>query len=260
MNIPAASRPSRTGPAYEVTEAGRRAWQSQDGAIPRDFRLVLWLIDFYGEDYLTDLTRRYAASTLPGLLGELEELNLIRRRTLLSPSGLDNTGKTHQAFTESHRRRFEEQLRIASHSLLKGKAYVPESRRKRVLQKPSTETVVLIVEDDPDQLALADLRISTAGYKVWVAESASALQDTLVTKGAPDVLVLDVMLPDGDGFDILRRLRTHKFYAALPVILLTAKTEPEDIAAGLKLGADGYITKPYSKAVLQDLLRQVLGQ
>lgn len=250
-----------TTTAYELTEPGRKAWQSQDKAIPQDFRLVLWLIDFYGADYLKDLARRHSTSSLPGLLAELEELKLIKRsagiRVKTSPDG-DSRKK--RVFSAEQQRRFEEEVRSASHSLLKGKAYVSEWRPKRQLHKTPSETVVLIVEDDPDQLALADLRISMAGYNVWVADSTASLQRTLATKGMPDVLVLDVMLPDGDGFEILRRLRAHAVYAALPVILLTAKTEPGDIAAGLRLGADGYITKPYSKAVLQGLLTQVLGQ
>jgi CheY-like chemotaxis protein len=246
---------------YELTDAGRKAWQARDKAIPQSFRLVLWLIDFYGEDYLSDLTRRYSTSSLPGLLGELEDLKLVKRRSAAAaPKGLaaNDANKT-LAFSAEEQRRFEHELRSASNSLLKGKAYVSESRPTRPLKKAPSETVVLIVEDDPDQLALADLRVSTAGYTVWVAESAAALQETLVLKGPPDILLLDVMLPDGDGFDILRRLRRHAVYAALPIILLTAKTQPEDIAAGLRFGADGYITKPYSKAVLHGLLRQILG-
>lgn len=248
--------------AYGLTEAGRKAWQTRDTAIPQDFRLVLWLMDFYGEDYLRDLTQRYSTSALPGLLGELEELKLIKRLSvrLRSNSSAATDSKKAVAFSIEQQRRFELELRSASQSLLKGKAYISESRPRRLLRKGASETTVLIVEDDPDQLALADLRVSTAGYTVWAAESAGALQETFATKGAPDILVLDVMLPDGDGFDILRRLRAHSLYAPLPIILLTAKTEPEDIAGGLKLGADGYVTKPYSKAVLLDLLRQVLGQ
>lgn len=66
------------------------------------------------------------------------------------------------------------------------------------------------------------------------------------------------MLPDGDGFEILRELRGDASYAGLPVLLLTAKTDIDDILTGLKVGADAYLTKPYSKAILAQTIEQVL--
>ena len=118
--------------------------------------------------------------------------------------------------------------------------------------------MILIVEDDPDQLALADLRVSMAGYQVRVAGSVNAFLQALVDEGAPDLLLLDVMLPDGDGFDVLVKMRRHQALGALPIVLLTAKTDPGDIGRGLVLGADGYITKPYTKNVLVDVIERVL--
>src|SRR5207249_10348940 len=111
------------------------------------------------------------------------------------------------------------------------------------VQKPRAETVVLVVEDDPDQLALADLRVTMAGYVVRVADSVNALLHSLLDHGTPDILVLDVMLPDGDGFDVLAKMRRHPIYAMLPIVMLTAKTDPDDIRRGLGLGADGYIDR-----------------
>jgi CheY-like chemotaxis protein len=156
----------------------------------------------------------------------------------------------------------QRELQTASRSLLKGKVYVPKRRLRgrRPLQESGAQAVVLIVEDDPDQLALADLRISMEGYTVWVADSARSLQETLATKGTPDLVLLDVMLPDGDGFEILSNLRRHRTYASLPVIMLTAKSEAADIKKGLMLGADGYVTKPYSKNLLATIVNQVLAR
>ena len=126
------------------------------------------------------------------------------------------------------------------------------------LKKPVAETVVLIVEDDPDQRALADLRMSIAGYMVRVAESVNALLHSLLEHGTPDLLILDLMLPDGDGFDILAKMRRHPIYALLPIVLLTARDNPADIRKGIVLGADGYVTKPYSKNTLASVVRRVL--
>lgn len=245
--------------AYELTEAGLSAWRSGDRAIPEQHRLVLWLIEFYGNDYVERLAERYSTDVLSPLLDELEELKLIRRAAAPS-KGLAALDPSAMAFSLADERRFEDELRRASESLAKVNSYISEERLKdrKPLGKPRTEAVVLIVEDDPDQLALADLRVSMEGYTVWVAQSARALHDTLATKGRPDALLLDVMLPDLNGFEILRKLRSHRVYADLPVILLTAKTGPEDIAMGLRLGADAYVTKPYSKRLLAGVLEQVL--
>jgi two-component system OmpR family response regulator len=126
------------------------------------------------------------------------------------------------------------------------------------VNKAPADTVVLIVEDDPDQLALADLRVSMAGYKVRVASSVNGFLQALVDEGAPDLLLLDVMLPDGDGFDVLGKMRRHQALGSLPIVMLTAKTDPGDIGRGLVLGADGYITKPYTKNILAEVIQTVL--
>ena len=120
--------------------------------------------------------------------------------------------------------------------------------------------MILIVEDDADQLALADLRVSMAGYRVRVASSVNAFLQTMLDDGAPDLLLLDVMLPDGDGFEILAKMRRHQALASLPIVMLTAKSDPADIGKGLALGADGYVTKPYTKKILADVIRRVLKQ
>jgi len=119
------------------------------------------------------------------------------------------------------------------------------------------ETFLLVVEDDPDQAALAELRVAAAGYKVALVATAEGMTKAL-KQTVPDLLLLDVMLPDGDGFDILGNLRRHPDYALMPIMMLTAKATPSDIERGLALGADGYVTKPYSKDVLGETSGRVL--
>ena len=82
----------------------------------------------------------------------------------------------------------------------------------------------------------------------------------LAHQPAADLVLLDVVLPDGNGFEILAGMRRHARFSLMPVIMLTALTGAEDIRRGLELGADGYITKPYSKEILVDTIRQVLRQ
>jgi DNA-binding response OmpR family regulator len=82
----------------------------------------------------------------------------------------------------------------------------------------------------------------------------------MLDDGPPDLLLLDIELPDGDGFEVLSRLRKHPSLNALPIVLLTAKNDAADIGKGLVLGADGYVTKPYTKNILADVIRRVLKQ
>ena len=149
---------------------------------------------------------------------------------------------------------------IARTALSQHGAYLAEGRLKnrRPLAKAPSQTTILIVEDDPDQLALADLRVSMAGYAVRVAKSQARLLLSLAKDPRPDLILLDVQLPDGNGFDILSKLRRLPSFEPLPIVMLTAKTDPHDIAKGLELGADGYITKPYSKNILADAIQRIL--
>ena len=109
-------------------------------------------------------------------------------------------------------------------------------------------------------MALGQLRLKLAGYRVRTVERAKHLSRTLREEKRPDLVLLDVMLPDGNGFDLLAKLRGSPEFATLPVVMLTAKTELSDIHRGLALGADGYITKPYSKQQLAEVIGKVLKQ
>jgi CheY-like chemotaxis protein len=234
-------------PRYQLTEAGRSAWESQDTAVPADYRLILWLLEFHGNDYTAGAFRRFPENLLVEWLGEMAELGLVE------PA---RSGPRYMP-----ERAIEPAAAVSAVEMLsRGGAYIAEHRlrERRPAARPRSGIVVLIVEDDADQLALADLRVSMAGYSVRVARSAEALTRALATEGPPDLLLLDVHLPDGDGFDILWKLRRHRKYADLPVILLTARSDAEDVGKGLRLGADGYVTKPYSKNLLADVIEKVL--
>jgi len=246
------------GPIYRLTDAGRKAWESQDLAVPSDYRFILWLIDFHGQDHLDTLVRQFPEQLLSECLAEMEELRLIEQVPLAQDVGaghaanaLDKTALFSTA---------QGDILAARQSLSHHGAYLAEDRLKgrRAIAKSPSETTILIVEDDPDQLVLADLRVSMAGYAVRIANSEAALLRSLAEKGTPDLLLLDVMLPDGNGFEILGKLRRHRSYTSLPIVLLTVKSDPSDIAKGLSLGADGYITKPYSKNILAHVVGRVL--
>ena len=240
-----------TAAKYRVTNHGRLAYETKDQAVPSDYRMILWLIDFHGDRQLQTWIHNFPEQRIEECLEELEELGFIER--------LEPTVRRPSAHPTRILPVRASELAAARSSLEQHGGYINVERLKARRVKPASETVVLVVEDDPDQRALADLRISMAGYAVRVVESRAALLRSLAGEGTPDALLLDVVLPDGDGFEILARLRRLRAFASLPIVMLTVRKEAADIERGLMLGADGYVTKPYTKSILVEVLARVLG-
>ena len=249
---------------FRRTEAGDRACASQDASVPADYRRILGLIATEAHaDVIRGALRRHPDKLIDDWLGELEELGLVVSGPAEMGHDLDFTGslKLPELLAED-RRRLVQDTEVAGVLISRQGVYLAADRLKNLAlsRKTPSERMVLVVEDDPDQAALAELRVSMSGYAVKLAASMHEMTEELRRNGAPDLLLLDVMLPDGDGFDILGKLRQHPHYALLPVVMLTMKTNPDDIMRGLSLGADGYITKPYSKNMLADTIARVLKQ
>jgi len=116
---------------------------------------------------------------------------------------------------------------------------------------------ILIVEDDPDIAQLVARYLDKAGFATEVAVSG---RDALQVVGArpPDLLVLDVMLPQVDGLEVCRMLRAGAATSALPIIMLTARAEESERIVGLELGADDYLAKPFSPGELVARVRALL--
>jgi len=116
---------------------------------------------------------------------------------------------------------------------------------------------ILIVEDDQDIAQLVARYLDKAGYTTEILASG---REALRTIGArvPDLLVLDLMLPHVDGLEICRAVRTNEKTAAVPIIMLTARAEESDRIVGLELGADDYLSKPFSPNELVARVRALL--
>ena len=116
---------------------------------------------------------------------------------------------------------------------------------------------VLVVEDEPDIRDLVVLHLEREGFRTRTARNgADALRQVKATP--PDLVVLDLMLPELDGLEVCRRLRQDPSTASIPVIMLTAKGDEADRVVGLELGADDYIAKPFSPRELVARVRAVL--
>ncbi len=114
-----------------------------------------------------------------------------------------------------------------------------------------------IVEDEPDILELMVINLKKAGFQVEAFTDAGPMLK-LLEKQIPDLILLDLMLPDQDGLDVCKGLRNNPKFKEIPVIMVTAKTEELDVVLGLELGADDYIPKPFSPRELVARVKAVL--
>lgn len=104
---------------------------------------------------------------------------------------------------------------------------------------------ILVVEDDKDLCTLLEYNLSRNGYEVELRHGVTGVLEEVV-RHPPQLIILDVMLPDGDGFDLCRQLRAEEATRTVPVLFLTARGQEVDRVLGLEIGGDDYVTKPFS--------------
>ncbi|MBX3042428.1 MAG: response regulator transcription factor [Candidatus Kapabacteria bacterium] len=123
--------------------------------------------------------------------------------------------------------------------------------------KAPAAKLIAVVDDEPDITELLSIHLTKAGYKVKTFEDANGLFKFLKTN-TPDLFILDLMLPDADGFEICKYLKKEDKFSSIPVIMLTARIDEMDKVLGLELGADDYVTKPFSPRELTARIKAVL--
>ncbi len=117
--------------------------------------------------------------------------------------------------------------------------------------------LILVVDDNPANLEILETRLTRQGYEIVTAKDGiEAL--TVARQQTPDLILLDVMMPGKDGIEVCRELKADQRLPFMPVILVTAKADPEDIVAGLDAGGDEYVTKPVDHAALVARVRSIL--
>jgi two-component system OmpR family response regulator len=132
------------------------------------------------------------------------------------------------------------------------RAKVPERSAGRPL-------LTVVVEDEPVLAKFIKSYLAFAGIEARVAGNRAEVSATLGKLPIPDLVLLDVALPDADGFDILQRIRRHRQLHEVPVIMLTGTSTREAVIRGMRSGADGYVTKPFDAEALMRAVRTVLG-
>ena len=123
------------------------------------------------------------------------------------------------------------------------------------VQKPT----ILVADDEEDVRELVTYRLTRSGYDVIGAgDGLEAFE--LATARTPDLMVLDVMMPKLDGYELTRRVRAEEALRSIPVILLTARSQETDVDRGFQVGADDYLRKPFNPDELVARVRAVLGR
>jgi two-component system OmpR family response regulator len=139
--------------------------------------------------------------------------------------------------------------------------YVSIARKSATRLEPSSGSsyTILVVEDDPELQRALKFLLTMEKFVPRVASNRAEILQALRAPPLPDLALLDVGLPDTNGFDVLAGMRSHPQLKSIPVIMLTGKASREDVIRGLAGRADGYITKPFDRDVLLTGIRAVLG-
>jgi DNA-binding response OmpR family regulator len=117
--------------------------------------------------------------------------------------------------------------------------------------------LIAVIDDEPDILELVSIHLRKSGFRVKEFLDADGFYRSLHTE-LPDLIVLDLMLPDTDGFEVCKHLKRQNDYSQIPIIMLTARAEETEKVLGLELGADDYVTKPFSPRELVARVKAVL--
>ena len=156
-------------------------------------------------------------------------------------------------------KRAEAEADAGTASLQKDGYFVRIARQTGRTAPPEGQSLdALVVEDDPHLAKFLQHYLNFEGFEVRVAGTRAEVIGEL-RKATPDLVLLDVTLPDADGFDILAKLRSHPTFKDVPVIMLTAKATREAVIQGLAAGAQGYVTKPFEADALIEAVRTVMG-
>jgi CheY-like chemotaxis protein len=137
--------------------------------------------------------------------------------------------------------------------------YVRIARHVEHDPRPGWRPTILVVDDDPDLQKLIRTYFSLEGFNMRGALKRDDILIALRMQPMPDMMLLDVQLPDANGFDILARMRQHPVLKNMPVVMLTAEDTREAVLKGLQGGADGYVTKPFEADALVKAVKAVLG-
>ena len=251
---------------FAPTDKGKS--QIQRGSVtrlPRDTIAVLVMLD--GKRAVGDLefiVRALDPKAIREIIRSLLSAGLVREVTLAERGDIDldftnffRSGVKEHVSAGAEKSAQEETKAAAPQ--LKAEGYYVALARQSVRQQAKGRFSVFVVEDDPDMAALIRVALPAHQFEMLFAATKKDVLHRLNQMPLPHLTILDVHLPDLNGFDLLQKMKAHPVLKTVPVVMLTADSKPESIVQGLISGADGYITKPFDRAALLAGVQAVLG-
>ena len=252
---------------YVLTERGQEELKRGSTALTPTELSLLVLMD--GKANVREIAQRSAGLTeqeiamlLPKLIqGELVTTAPISAEVEIDFSYFFNADKSVPEPSAEAKELAKKEAETGTPALERDGYYVSIARRALQARRPAsgTKLSVLAVEDDPQLSGLLRNMLRLEGFEPRTATNREEVLNALRQAPSPDLVLLDVRLPDANGFDILMRMKQHPLLKAIPVIMLTGEATRESVMRGLAGGADGYVTKPFEVAMLLTGIRSVLG-
>ncbi|HSH08524.1 MAG TPA: response regulator [Burkholderiales bacterium] len=245
---------------YALTGLGNRELRASGTSLPAAELALLVLID--GKASVAQIehsAKGQSPEQLRTLLGTLYEKGLIDLASRMKGDFFSLTMPLQIPKAAAAEKQREASEGVSS---LQDKGYFVSIARRTAGGHPLPEgrkPVMLLIDDDDTLVKLLHTVFQLEGFELRTAANRAGVGQAFDAQPPPDLALLDVVLPDIDGFEVLGRIRSHPTLKALPVIMLTAQATRESVLNGLHLGADGYVTKPFEIEVLLDAVRTVLG-
>jgi len=252
---------------FKITDAGSVELNRGATPLPAEALEILVLLD--GKATIGDLEQRLVPMSPQGvrdLVRSLLAARLIREATIAETEGIDfdsyfkETGGAGEP-SAGVKASAEQEAGGGAQQLRRDGYYVSIARtavRAGEIAAGSKRSA-FVVEDDPDMAALVTKILESEGFDVSVAGTRAAVLERMRRLPMPDLVLLDVHLPDVNGFEVLKGMKTHPRLKVVPVIMVTAEATREGVMRGLASGADGYVTKPFARDRLIAGVRAVMG-
>ena len=246
---------------YTVTKKGKDEMRGT-GTTLAAIELEL-LIHLDGESTVAQIVKRTASHTRMAVLEALDKMT----RDGLVAAGVKNDGIeatgffTRPVFPMDGANPDAAKQADITLQMLRKQGYVARIAKRAAETRtlgPEEKLIILVIEDDEQLAKLLRMYLSLDGYQMRFAGNREQITAAL-RLGKPDLVLLDVTLPDVDGFDVLLRMRQHPVLKTVPIVMMTAKATREAVLKGLNGGADGYITKPFEIDHVTHAIKSVLG-
>ena len=252
---------------YVVTDAGQEELKRGSTTLaPKELELLVLMDGRANVHEITKRAKNLSEREVEVLLPKLISDGLAKAATIAAEESLDfdyffDTDKPAPEPSTQATEQAEREAETGTPALQRHGYYVSIARQAAQQRQPvaGARLSVLVVEDDPQLSNFLRNLMRLEGFQARTAGNREEVVAVLRQVPSPDLVLLDVVLPDADGFDILLRMKQHPVLKSVPVIMLTGKATRASVMRGLAGGADGYVTKPFEPEILVNGVKSVLG-